>query len=71
MENLLDKFFMIMDRKLKKKFPQCIIKVSKMKGSFYVLVRKPHRKIIGDECKNLYEDIKILLEGIYDRYSKK
>ena len=68
MENLPEKFFKTMDHKKKKKNPQYIIKVSEMKGLFYVLVRKPGGKILGDECRNLYGYIKNVLERIYNGY---
>ena len=42
-----------------------------MKGSFNLLVRKPRGKILGDECKNLYDNGKNLSERICNRYSKK
>ena len=47
---------------MKRKFDRYIGKVSKVNGSFYVLMRKPRGKILGDDYRFMIENVKYLLE---------
>ena len=44
MENLLDNFFVKLEQTFKKKISDYIVKVSEMKGSFYVHIKNPEGK---------------------------
>lgn len=47
MDSVLDRMYNDIEFLVSKEFPQYIAKVSKVKKSFYVLVRKSRRKILG------------------------
>ena len=68
MEDFLDEFFETIEVKFKQKFPRMIVKISEVRGSFDVLIKKPRRKIIGDDMKRLFEDVKNLSEQIYMQF---
>ena len=51
MEDLLDRFYERLEASLKQKFNQYIAKVSQVKGSFYVLIRKLRGKILNNDLK--------------------
>ena len=65
MEDLLDRFYKALKFYLKRKFDRYIVKVSKVKGSFYVLVRKLRGKILNDELPFMINNAKFISEGIY------
>lgn len=46
-----------------------IVKISEVRGSFDVLIKKVRGKIIGDNMKRLFEDIKYLSEKIYMQFA--
>ena len=50
-------------------FSRYYIKVSQVKGSFYVLVKKPRGKILGDNLKNLFNDVTYIPEKIYNKFA--
>ena len=58
MEDLLDRFFENLDFCFQKKIPRYIVKVSQVKGSFYVLVRKPRGKILNNDLEILFKNVK-------------
>ena len=58
MEDLLDRFFEKLEAFLPRKFHRYIVKVSQVKGSFYVLIKKPRGKILNDDFNNLFNDVK-------------
>lgn len=65
MEDLLDRFFEKLEASKKvppkflpRKFHRYIVKVSQVKGSFYVLIKKPRGKILNDDLNNLFNDVK-------------
>ena len=50
MEDLLDRFYENLEFCVqKKKIPRYIVSVLQVKRSFYVLVRKPRRKILDND----------------------
>ena len=58
MEDLLHRFFENLEFRLQSKFPRYIVKVSQVKGSFYVLVRKPRGKILNNDLEILFKNVK-------------
>ena len=65
MDELLDRFFERLEFSFCHEFSRYIIKVSEVKGSFYVLVKKPKGKILGDNLRNLFNDVEHISEKIY------
>ena len=65
MNDLLDRFYETREFSMKQKFNRYIVKVSQVKGSFYVLIRKPRGKILGDDYRFMIENVKYILEKIY------
>ena len=53
MEDLLDRVYKKLEAPLERKFCRYIVKVSQVKGSFYVLIRKPRGKILNNDLNNL------------------
>ena len=68
MDKLLDKFFERLEFSFRHEFSRYIIKVSWVKGSFYVLVKKLRGKILGDNLRNLFNDVKYISEKIYNKF---
>ena len=66
---LLDRFFESLEFNFHREFSRYIIKVSKVKGSFYVLVKKPRGKILGDDLRNLFRDVKYISEKVYSKFA--
>ena len=60
MENLLDMFFETMEFSMKRKFNMYIVKVSQVKEAFYVLIKKPRGKILGDDLMFMVENLKYI-----------
>lgn len=71
MEDLLDRFYETLKFSLKRKFNRYIVKVSQVKGSFYVLVRKPRGKILNDELPFMINNVKFISEYIYKNFAEK
>ena len=69
MDELLDRFFDRLEFSFRREFSHFVIKVSQVKGSFYVLVKKPRRKILGDNLKNLFDEVKYISERIYHKFA--
>ena len=46
---MLDRFFEEVERNVKENFKQYHVKVSEMHGSFFVLVKRRRRKILGEK----------------------
>ena len=70
MNDLLDRFFDTMEFSMKRKFNMYNVKVLQVKGSFYVLIRKPRGKILGDDYRFMTENLKYLSEKIYGSFAK-
>ena len=62
MEDLLDRFFEKLEASLQKSFTDTFYRY---KGSFYVLIRKPRRKILNDDFKN----VKSISTRIYNKFA--
>lgn len=69
MEQLLGRFFEALERRFNQEFPRHIVKVSQVKGSFYVLIKKPRGKILGENLKHLFDDVKYISENKYRKFS--
>ena len=69
MDELLDRFFDKLEFNFRSEFSHFVIKISQVKGSFYVLVKKPRGKILGDNLKNLFDEIKYISERIYHKFA--
>ena len=69
MEDLLDRFYEKLEASLQRKFCRYIVEVSQVKGSFYVLIRKPRGKILNDDLNNLFKDVKSISTRIYNKFS--
>ena len=66
-DDLVDRFFEELESRLCHKFPRYIVKVSQLNGSFFVLVKRPRRKILNDNRTFLYDTVQRLSEDIYKR----
>ena len=66
----LDRFFEGLEFSFQHEFPSYIVEVSEVKGYFYVLVRKPRRKILEENLKNLLDKVKHIFEGIYNKFAE-
>ena len=60
-----------MESSTKRKFNMYNVKVLQVKGSFYVLIRKPRGKILGDDYRFMIDNVKYLSEKIYRGFAKK
>ena len=69
MEELLDKFYENLEFNLQREFSCYTVKVSQVKGSFYVLIRKPRWKILDESLKNMIDDVKYISEKVYKKFS--
>ena len=70
MENLLDSFFDKLEQTFKNKSSDYIVQVSEVKGSFYVLIRKPRGKILNEILVDMFDSVKSLSEKIYSEYAE-
>ena len=70
MEDLLDRFYENIEFSLKRKFSRYIVKVSQVKGSFYVLIRKPREKILNVDSNFMFENVKYISEKICRKFTE-
>ena len=68
MDGLLDRFFEQLVSSLSCRFPRYIVKVSQVKGSFFILVKKPRGKILNGDLKYLCNNALLISESIYKKY---
>ena len=69
MDELLDRLFERLKFSFRHEFSRYIVKVSEVRGSFYVLVKKPRGKILGDNLRNLFNDVKYISKKIYNKFA--
>ena len=62
MDNLLDRFYEDLDYEVKRRFHNYYVKVSQLKSSFFILVKRPRGKILGDKRDFLFSNLKIISE---------
>ena len=70
MDQILDKFFEILEFNIQREFSHYHLKVSHVRSSFYVLIRKPRGKILGETFKNMANDVKYISEKVYRKFSE-
>ena len=68
-EQPLGRFFEALERRFKQEFPRHIVTVSQVKGSFYVLIKKPSGKILRENLKHFIDDVKDISENVYRKFS--
>ena len=69
MDEFLIKFYETLEFNLQREFSRYVVKVSQVRGSFYVLIKKPRGKILGESLKNLFDDVKYLSDKVYRKFS--
>ena len=69
MKDLLDRISKELQNHLKRNFPRYIIRVSRQKGYFYVLVTVPRGNISSDDRDFLFRNIQLISQEIYENYS--
>ena len=65
MDDLLGRFFEQLESSLSRRFPRYIVKVSQVKCSFFVLVKKPRGKILNENLKYLCDNVQLISKNIY------
>ena len=70
MDDLLDRFFEELESHLQGKFPRYIVKVPQLNGSFFVLLKRPRGKILGNNRTFLYGTVQRLSEDIYKEFAR-
>ena len=65
MDALLDRFYEDVDFAVKNKFREYIAKVSELNSSFFVLIKRYRRKLLGEREKYLFDNLKELTENVY------
>ena len=70
MDDILDRFFEKLESSLRIEFYRYIVKISQVKGSFYVLIRKPIGKILGDDLNILFKMVKNISIDIYKEFGR-
>ena len=56
------------ETKLQREFSCYIVKIPQVKGSFNVLINKRRGKILEDNLKQLFDDIKYISKGFIDNF---
>ena len=70
MDVLLDRVFGKLEFSFRHEFSHFVINVSQFKGSFYVLGKNPRAKILGDNLKNLFDEVKYISEYFWENISQ-
>ena len=70
MDQILDQFFETLELNIQREFSLYHVKVSQVKGSFHVLIRKPTGNILGETFKTMADDVKYISEKVYRKFSK-
>ena len=65
MDAALDSMFEDLETLLTKEFPHYLVKVSQVKMSFYVLIRKCRGKILNEKIKQLFDIVENVFKSIY------
>ena len=64
------KFFETLELNIQREFYRYHVKASQVKGSFYVLIRKPRGKVLGETFKNMADDVKYISGKVYKKVSE-
>ena len=70
MDVVLDRMFEGLKMSLSRELSQYIVKVSQVKKSFYVLVRKSRGEILGCKKEKLFDVAENISENIYYNYCR-
>ena len=72
MEFSLDRMFDDLQLSLSREFPSYLyhVKVSEVRKSFYILIRKKRGSILGESRKELFENVKNIAGNVYNNYVK-
>ena len=68
MHQILYKFFETLEFNIQREFSYYNVKVSQVRGSFYVLIRKPRGKILGETFKTMADDVKYIPEKVKRKF---
>ena len=68
MDQILDKFIETLEFNIQQEFSHYHVKVSQVRGSFCVLIRKPRGKILGETFKNMADDVKYISKKVYRKF---
>ena len=68
MDAILDRFFETLEHDLQHEFPYYIVKISQVKGRFHVLIKTPRGNRLGDNLKQLLDDVKYISEKVYKNF---
>lgn len=67
---LLDRFYEELESDIKNKFGQYIVKASELNSSFFVLIKRYRGKILGEQQKYLFDQIKEISQKDYRKFSQ-
>ena len=72
MECSLERMFDDLQLSLSREFPGYLyhVKVSEVRKSFYVLIRKKRGEILGDSREELFENVKNITENVHNNYAR-
>ena len=70
MDQILHKFLETFEFNIQRELLHYHVKVSQVRDSFYVLIRKPRVKILGETFKNMANGVKYISEKIYRKFSE-
>ena len=70
MNGVLDRLLEDLESAFLKEFPNYIVKIAQVKKSFYVLVRKPRREILGRDKNVLFKKVEEISRNIYHNYAR-
>ena len=71
MNVLLDRLYEDIQLTVKKHFKGYIVKVSELKSSFFVLIKRYRGKVLRERWKFLFDTLKLKTEDIYRDYASK
>lgn len=71
MNVLLDRLYENIEFTVKKHFKGYIVKVSELKSSFFVLIKRYRGKVLGERRKFLFDILKLITEDICRDYASK
>ena len=66
----MDRFYEELESDIKNKFGQYIVKVSELNSSFFVLIKRYRGKILGEQQKYLFDQIKEISQKDYCKFSQ-
>ena len=66
MNNLLDRLFDELEYAVRSQFGEYIVKLSELKSSFFVLIKRKRSKTLRLKGKQMFENLKKITEKIYD-----